>query len=398
MHALSGIRVIDVTHHISGPTCTMLLGDYGAEVLKIEPLDGEPLRAANVVNTGGQRSSFLAVNRNKQSITIDLRTPQGRDIVHDLVRAGDVFVENFRPGVAGRLGLDYATLSAINPRIVYCSITGFGGEGPCSSRPALDLVGQAMGGLMSITGEEGGEPLACGAPVADYLSGMHGLLGVLLALQARERTGRGQRVEANMLNAMASLMSLRLQQYWATGEELQPIGARHPQNTPWGVFKGGDGKRFVVAVSTRTFWERFCAALGRGDLTDHPDYAGNVGRRENRAALEAELQRWFATRDAAHWLAQLVAAGVPCSPVHAISDMLEDEQIRMNGILDSLPLAEGGSTPVVGPPVKLSETPGSIRRHSPLLGADTASVLRSLLGYSEEQLLAFAAQGAIRLP
>jgi crotonobetainyl-CoA:carnitine CoA-transferase CaiB-like acyl-CoA transferase len=395
--ALSGLRVIDITHHISGPTCTMLLGDYGAEVLKIEPLDGEPLREGNVVNTGGQRSSFLAVNRNKQSLTINLANEEGRRIVHDMVRASDVFVENFRPGVTARLKMDYDTLSAINPRLIYCSITGFGGEGPYSHRPALDLVGQAMGGLMSITGEAGAEPLACGAPVADHLSGLHGLIGILLALQARERTGRGQRVEANMLNAMASLMSLRLQQFWATGEELKPIGSRHPQNTPWGIFHSGDGKRFVVAVSTRVLWERFCQALERTDLTDHPDYASNVGRRDNRAALEAELERWFATRPLQHWVDRLVSAGVPCSPVNSMGDMLRDEQIRANGIIAEQPLVEGGSTPAVGPPVKLGETPGKIRSASPSCGADTERVLRGF-GYSEEQVQAFAAAGAIRLP
>ena len=394
--ALSGIRVIDITHHISGPTCTMLLGDYGAEVLKIEPLDGEPLREGNVVNTGGQRSSFLAVNRNKQSLTINLANEEGRRIVHEMVKASDVFVENFRPGVTERLKMDYETLSAINPRIIYCSITGFGGEGPYSHRPALDLVGQAMGGLMSITGEQGAEPLACGAPVADHLSGLHGLVGILLALQARERTGRGQRVEANMLNAMASLMSLRLQQFWATGEELKPIGSRHPQNTPWGIFHSGDGKRFVVAVSTRVLWERFCQAVERTDLTDHPDYASNVGRRDNRPALEAELERWFAARPLEHWITSLVAAGVPCAPVHSMGDMVRDEQIRANGILTEQPLAEGGSTPAVGPPVKLSETPGQIRSASPSTGADTASVLRGF-GYTEEQLQGLVAAGAIRL-
>ena len=395
--ALSGVRVIDLTHHISGPTCTMLLGDYGAEVLKIEPLDGEPLREGNVVNTGGQRSSFLAVNRNKQSLTINLASEEGRRIVHDMVKKSDVFVENFRPGVCERLKMDYATLAAINPRIIYCSITGFGSEGPYSSRPALDLVGQAMGGLMAITGEEGAEPLACGAPVADHLSGLHGLVGILLALQARERTGRGQRVEANMLNAMASLMSLRLQQYWATGEELVPIGSRHPQNTPWGIYHSGDGKRFVVAVSTRVLWERFCQAVERTDLTDHADYATNVGRRNNRAALEAELERWFANHPMQHWLDRLVAAGVPCAPVQSMGDMVEDAQIKSNGILTEQPLVEGGTTPVVGPPVKLSATPGRIRSPSPSCGADTARVLRGF-GYSEEQLQAFAKAGAIRLP
>ncbi len=397
MHALSGIRVIDLTHHISGPTCTMLLGDYGAEVFKIEPLDGEPLREGNVVNTGGQRSSFLAVNRNKQSLTINLASEEGRRIVQDMVKASDVFVENFRPGVAARLKMDYETLSAINPRLIYCSITGFGGEGPYSHRPALDLIGQAVGGLMSITGEAGAEPLACGAPVADHLSGLHGLVGILLALQARERTGRGQRVEANMLNAMASLMSLRLQQYWATGEALKPIGSHHPQNTPWGIFHSGDGKRFVVAVSTRVLWERFCQALERTDLVDHPDYGTNIARRDNRAALEAELERWFATLPLQHWIDRLADAGVPCAPVNSMGDMVGDAQIRANGILVEQPLVEGGSTQTVGPPVKLSETPGSIRSPSPSCGADTGRVLRSF-GYSDAQLQALAAAGAIRLP
>jgi len=395
MHALDGIRVIDVTHHISGPTCTMLLGDYGAEVIKIEPIEGEPLRAMNVVNTGGQRSTFLAVNRNKSSVSLDLRSEKGRAILLEMIRGADVFVENFRPGVAQRLGLGFDALAAVNPRLIYCSVNGFGSEGPYRDRPALDLILQAMGGVMSVTGEEGGEPLPCGAPVADHLSGLHGLLGILLALQARERTGRGQRVEASMLNAMVALLSLRLQQYWATGSDLKPLGSKHPQNTPWGLFKAAD-QPFVVAVSTQPFWQRFCRAIDRADLESHPSFARNVDRTTNRDALDADLGDWFRTRPRDHWLQRLIAAGVPCGPVNSIAELVNDEQVRLAGMLTQMTLATGETVPVVGPPVRLSDTPPSIRMPSPAMGSATRQVLAGM-GYAEDELDRLAAEGVIRM-
>ncbi|MBI3045073.1 MAG: CoA transferase [Betaproteobacteria bacterium] len=395
MNALDGIRVIDVTHHISGPTCTMLLGDYGAEVIKIEPLDGEPLRAMNVVNTGGQRSTFLAVNRNKSSVALNLRSDTGRAIVRDMIRDADVFVENFRPGVAERLGLDYSALSAINSRLVYCSINGFGSEGPYRNRPALDLIVQAMGGVMSVTGESGGEPLPCGAPVADYLSGVQGLLGILLALQARQRTGRGQRVEASMLNAMVSLLSLRLQQFWATGTDLAPLGSKHPQNTPWGLFNAAD-LPFVVAVSTQPFWKRFCGAIDRADLEQNALYANNVDRSANRDALDAELSTWFATKPRDYWLQRLIKAGVPSGPVNSIAGLVNDEQVRQSGMLMNMTLQTGETVPIVGPPVRLSDTPASIRLPSPVMGADTRRVMKTL-GYTDDEQRKLADEGVIKL-
>jgi len=394
MRALEGIRVLDLSHHISGPTCTMLLGDFGADVFKIEPIDGEPLRAMNVVNTGGHRSTFFAVNRNKRSIAIDLKTPEGQQIVRQMARSSDVVVENFRPGVAERLNVGYESLSQANPLLIYCAISGFGSSGPCADRPALDLVLQAMGGIMSVTGDAGGEPLPCGAPIADYLAGIHGALAILLALQARTRTGRGQKVEASMLTAMVSVLNLRLQQYWATGTDLEPLGSRHPQNVPWGHFHAAD-KPFVVAVSTQEFWRRFCKAIDRADLADNDLYKTNVARCANRNRLEDELARWFRTQPCAHWFDRLVEAGVPCGPVNSVANVVNDEQVRATGILEMVVMGNGERIPVVGPPVKLSETPGTVRTPPPAMAADTRAVLK-MFGYSDQQISDFAMAGVVQ--
>ncbi len=395
MKALEGIRVLDLTHHISGPTCTMLLADYGADVFKIEPIGGEPLRAMNVVNTAGHRSTFFAVNRNKRSIAIDLKTSAGQQIVRQMAKSIDVLVQNFRPGVAERLNIGYESLSSESPQLIYCAITGFGSTGPCAGRPALDLVVQAMGGIMGVTGDAGGEPLPCGAPIADYLAGIHGALAILLALQARTRTGRGQNVEASMLTAMVSVLNLRLQQYWATGTDLTPLGSRHPQNVPWGHFDAAD-KPFVVAVSTQEFWRRFCKAIERDDLAHNPLYTNNVARCANRKLLDGELAQWFRGKPCAHWLSRLVEAGVPCGPVNSIANLANDEQVRATGILEWIDAGGAGPIPVVGPPVKLGATPGAIRTAPPAIAADTREVLK-MFGYSDERIAEYAAAGVVQL-
>lgn len=367
----------------------MLLADFGAGVFKIEPIGGEPLRAMNVVNTAGHRSTFFAVNRNKRSIAIDLKTGEGQQILRHMAKSSDVLVENFRPGVAERLNVGYESLAQDNARLIYCSITGFGSAGPCADRPALDLVLQAMGGIMSVTGETGGEPLPCGAPVADYLAGIHGALAILLALQARAHTGRGQKVEASMLASMVSLLNLRLQQYWATGTDLKPLGSRHPQNVPWGHFHAAD-KPFVVAVSTQEFWRRFCNAIGRADLMDNDLYRTNVARCANRDVLEGELATWLRSQPCAHWLDRLVAAGVPCGPVNSVANVIDDDQVRATGILQTIQVPGGEAIPVVGPPVRLSETPGTVRTAPPAMAADTRAVLR-FFGYSDDRISELAA-------
>lgn len=375
--ALQGVRVIDLTHHISGPTCAMLLGDYGADVTKVEPIEGDPIRVMNVASMRGLKATFIAVNRNKRSIAVDLRDEAGRKLVQRMAAAADVLVENFRPGIADRMGLAYESLSALNPRLVYCSINGFGEQGGYRDRRALDIVVQAMSGMMSITGERGGAPLPCGAPVADHMSGHLGFMGVLLALQARERTGRGQKVCASMMSGALASMSLRLQHYWATGAELRPIGSEHEQSVPWGAYQAADGY-FVLAVSTQPFWARLCESIGRPDWAEHPDFATNAVRVANREKLQAELRAVFATRPRDYWVALLSEAGVPCGPVNSVADVVKDEHVLASGIIGQLPHPDGGTVPVVGPPVALSDTPGQLRRAPPALGEHTREILEEL--------------------
>jgi len=396
MGALTGIRVTDLTHHISGPTCTMYLGDYGAEVVKIEPMEGDPSRSMNVVNLGGQRASFFAVNRSKSSIAIDLRKQKGKDIVYEMVRKSDVFVENFRPGVAERLGLSYESLREVNPRLVYCSISGFGSTGPYHDRAALDVIMQAMGGVMSITGEVGGDPLPCGAPIADFIGGMQGIIGILLALQARERTGRGQKVEATMLNGMVSAMNIRLAQYWGTGVDLHPQGGGHAQQMPYGTFYAAD-KPLIIAITTQPFWSAFCECIDRIDLKANFSYITNAKRVENADELRAELNSWFGKRDRDHWLSKLVAAGLPCGPVNSVSELVSNEHVLATRAITSVPLKNGDSVPTVAPPIYLSETPGTLTKVTPSLSADAHAVLQNI-GLTDDEIEKLMGEEVVRRP
>jgi len=374
---LQGIRVIDLTHHAAGPMCTMLLGDYGAEIIKIEPPEGEAFRTSGTVRVKGEHVGFLALNRNKKSVVINLKTPEGRQQIEALIHTADVVVENFRPGTMKRLGLDYDRLVALNPRIVYAAISAFGATGARSNKQGLDVVLQAMSGLMSITGEPDREPLPAGAPVADILSGVVGALGIVMAVIARNRSGQAQKVELGMLDAMISLLSLRLQQVLAIGHDLTRMGSGHPQACPWDVFHAADGP-FVIAATRDEYWQRLCRAVGIPEYATREGYATIVDRVANRPKVNALLNGVFKTQPRAHWLKALDGADVPNGPLNSLSEAMADDTVRESGVMLEVDHPAGGTITTAGPPLKFNGSRGA-RQGPPGLGAHTAAVLAELL-------------------
>jgi len=370
---LTGVRVIDFTHHAAGPMCTMLLADYGAEVIKIEPPEGEAFRTSGTVRVDGEHVGFIALNRNKKSVVLDLKTPGGRAAVLKLIAGAQVVVENFRPGTMARLGLDYDKLLRVNPQLVYCGLSAFGSSGPYRDKQGLDVVLQAMSGVMSITGEPGGGPLPAGAPVADISSGVFGALGVVLGIMESRRTGKPQKVDIAMLDCMISLLNLRFQQVFATGEELSRLGAAHPQASPWDVFHASDGA-FVIAATRDEYWRSMCIGLGVPQFADDARFATIKARVANRVDVNALLSDIFRHKPRAHWLELLDAAQVPNGPVNTLADVMANDQVRHNETIASMNLPTGRAVRTIAPPIRINGR-RAIRNGPPALGADTETVL-----------------------
>lgn len=396
MAPLDGIRVLDFSHHVAGPVCTMILGDLGAEVFKVEPTSGEASRSGGTFTVGGEdglRTSFIANNRNKKSIAIDLKADDGRDIALNLAKRCDVVVSNFRPGTMARLGLDYEYLRELNRRLIYCGISAFGDSGPYQNKHGLDIVLQAMGGLMSLTGDErGGGPVPAGAPVADFVSGVFGALGVLAALQERHVTGLGQRVKLSMLDTVASMLGVRFQQYFATKEDIPPLGSGHPQACPWQTFMAQDAP-FVLAVNTDEFWQKLCRAIERPDLAKDPRFLTNAGRVANQDTLVPELDRWFRQRPRRHWTERLDDEGVPAGPIYRLSDVVSDPQAQVNGTFAELQ-TDIGRIPTVSLPVSFSASPDVPLNAPPSLGEHTDATLISI-GYSSDDVAGLRRRGVV---
>jgi formyl-CoA transferase len=314
--ALEHLTVIDMTQVMAGPSCCQLLGDLGADVVKVEPVGtGDHTRQSlGQRMPHGESSAFLAVNRNKRSIALDLKQEAGRDAFYRLVRGADVLVENFRPGVTKRLGVDYPALSAINDRLIYASISGFGQTGPYASRPGYDLIAQAMSGLMSVTGDAAGEPAKCGVPVADLSAGLYCAVGILTAYIVRERTGRGQYIDTSLYEAALALSVWETAELWSTGHVPRPLGSAHRMSAPYQALRTRDGHVTVGANNPR-LWQRLCQALGREDLLSDPHFTTNADRMANRKALAAELETVLKKRDTDEWVALLLDVGVPAGPL-----------------------------------------------------------------------------------
>ncbi|RMF88484.1 MAG: CoA transferase [Nitrospinota bacterium] len=382
--ALEGIRVLDFTEVLAGPFCAMLLGDMGADVIKVErPGRGDGVRG-NDPFVQGESYPFTMVNRNKRSITINLKHPRSREILEPLIRQADIFIENFRPGTMERLGLGYDAVSALNPRIIYCSISGFGQTGPYRQRGGFDLIAQAMGGLMSVTGEPGGPPTKAGYPVADLGTAMFGVYGILSALYAREKTGVGQHIDVSLFETTIAWSVWHAARYFGSGEIPGPLGSAHPLNAPYQAFQTRDSY-IVIAAITQEMWEKLCRLLEREDLITDPRFREANDRLRNIQVLAPILQERFLTRTAEEWLAELTRLGIPCGPINTLDKVFADPQARARGMVAELDQPLAGKIPTVGFAAKLSRTPAQIWRHAPLLGEHTREILLSL-GYSEEQI------------
>jgi crotonobetainyl-CoA:carnitine CoA-transferase CaiB-like acyl-CoA transferase len=392
MTPLSDIFVLDLTRVLSGPYCTMMLADMGARVIKIEqPRKGDDTRAWGPPFLGSESAYFLSVNRNKESLTLDFKHPDGRAILNRLIAKADVIVENFRPGAMARLGLDYPSLAADHPRLIYCSISGFGQSGPRRREPGYDAVMQAEGGLMSITGDGDGPAYRLGVAIADIVSGMFAAQGVTAALFARERTGRGQAVDIAMLDSVAALLTYQAGIYFATGAAPPRLGNRHPTIAPYETFAAADGD-FVLAAGNDELWRRFCTVAG---LELGERFATNRQRVSLYDELRPILADRLKTRSRASWIEALTAAGVPCGSVRDLGELFSDPQIAARHMTEEVLHATVGSLQVLGTPLKLSDTPASVRTAPPTLGQHTAAILTDDLQVTPAGVEALRAGGII---
>jgi crotonobetainyl-CoA:carnitine CoA-transferase CaiB-like acyl-CoA transferase len=395
--ALKGIRVLDFSHALAGPYCTLLLSDYGAEVYKLEPRSGDMGRGWGPPFAGGEAYFFLGLNRGKRGICIDLKHPEGIDLCLKLIDRMDVLIENFRPGAMDRLGLGYDAMHKRNPRLIYCSISGYGQNGPARDEAAMDLVVQSSSGLLSITGTEDGESVRCGYGVTDVTAGLFSVIGILLALRARESTGIGQYVDVSMLDSMISTMSSNYMSYLGSGDVPSPMGTAFPTVVPYRVFHTKD-RAVAIAVGSEKLWSAFCCAIERPDLERHPDYATNAERIRNRETLEPLLEKVFRTRSEAEWIARLQAAGIPASVVRNFEEVAEHPQSAIRRMFPELDHPTAGRHRVTGTPVKLSETPGKPGEPAPLLGQHTHDILKELLRLDRATFDSLAKKGIVYEP
>ncbi len=390
--ALDGVKVIDCTHFLAGPFCTMLLGDMGADVIKIEkPNGGDDTRRAGPPFVNGESAAFLGINRNKRSIVLDLKSAAGVEIVRRLVRDADVFVQNLRPGTLERLSLGYEEVHALNPALVYCTVSGYGTTGPYKDRPNFDLIAQGMSGLMSVTGHPGGPPTKIGVPITDLNAGMYAAYGVLSAYVSRLRTGEGQQVDTSLLEAGIAYTFGESAVFFESGRVPGPIGSAHPLAAPYQALATSDG--YVnVGAPNQANWERLCEVIGRLDLLEDARFASNAARVENRDALIGAMQPTFAGRTTAEWIKAMEAAGIPCGPIKDMAEVYADAQVIARDMMLEMEHPVAGTVRNIGFPVKLSATPPVVQRPAPTLGQHTEEVLAEH-GYSQDEIVAFRDTG-----
>jgi crotonobetainyl-CoA:carnitine CoA-transferase CaiB-like acyl-CoA transferase len=392
---LDHITVLDFTRVLSGPYCTMQLADMGARVIKVEqPGKGDDTRAWGPPFVNGESAYFLSINRNKESLTLDLKHPGASRLLDALLAKTDVLVENFRPGAMSRLGLGHEQLAGRFPRLVYCSISGFGQTGPRRSEPGYDAVVQAEGGLMSITGAADGQPFRLGVAISDIVSGMFAAQGIAFALLARERTGVGQLVDVGMLDATAALLTYQAGIYFATGSTPGRLGNRHPTIVPYETFEASDGD-FVIAVGNDEQWRRFCSSVGLESLAFDERFETNRARIAHYTALRPLLAEKLRTRTRAEWVGDLRGAGVPCGSVRDVAEVLQDPQLQARGMIQQVEHAIAGAMRVTGVPIKLSQTPGSVRTPPPALGEHTAAILSTDLELDQADIDRLRAAGVL---
>lgn len=396
--ALDGIRVVDLTRNLAGPYCTMLLGDQGADVIKVEGApNGDPTRRQSYPRVGDQNSAFLAANRNKRSVAIDLHRPEGIALVRELVAHADVFIENFRPGVTTEMGLSWDDLRVVNPRLVYCAVSGWGEDGPYASRPAYASTAEALGGVMSVTGERDGEPVKVGVSIVDNLTGVFAKDAITSALFARERTGVGQKVEVSLLESTVAILSMSAYAYLLGGVVARRTGSEHGFVIPWKCFRTKDGY-FVVTAGSQIQWGKLLAALDCPELTEDARFSTVEGRVANRSALYELLDRIFVERSNAELFAAMIREGAAGCPVNSIDQVFTDPQVLHRQMLQSVVHTSLGEIPQVGHAQKFSGTPADIRLAPPLLGEHTDQVLSDLLGYDRATLDGLHAQRIVLGP
>ena len=391
---LQDIKVIDFSQILAGPFCTMLLADMGADVVKIEkPNGGDDTRRYGPPFIEGESAAFLTLNRNKRSIVLDLKSEQGIAIVRRMLEDADVMIHNFRPGVVDRMGLAYEDVSALNPAIVYCTVSGFGTTGPYSSRAGFDLVAQGMSGLMSINGFPGAPPAKVGVPMADLNTGMFCAYGILTAYINRLTTGQGQHVDASLVESGIAYTLYESATYFATGEVAGPLGSAHRMIAPYQAFATQDGY-INIGAANQNNWERMCRAVGREDLLDDDRFASNPERMVSIDALTPIMEETFRTQTTAHWVEVLENAGVPCGPIYNIEQVYADPHVQSREMSVKLEHPKSGSIRNIGVPVKLSDTPGSVRTPAPLLGQHSDEVLAQY-GYANGDIAVFRDAGVL---
>ncbi|MBI2368958.1 MAG: CoA transferase [Deltaproteobacteria bacterium] len=392
---LDGLIVLDLTRILAGPHCTMTLGDMGAEVLKVEvPGRGDDTREWGPPFVNGTSAYFLSVNRNKKSLTLNLKAPKGLQIFKALVKRADIVVENFRPGTMEDLGIGYETLRELNPGLIYCAVSGFGHTGPDRLRPGYDVVVQGESGVMSLTGFPDGPPLKVGISVADLVAGMLAVQGILLGLVARATTGRGQMVDVALHDGMVSLLTYQAGIYFATGQSPGRMGNQHPTIAPYETFPTKDGY-MILAVGNDSLWARFCEAVGLEGLAADPRFAINSLRVQNRPALCALIEERLRARTTREWIRLLDQAGVPCGSIKTVGEVLSDPQVVAREMVVEMDHPTAGKIRVTGVPVKLSATPGVVRLPPPLLGQHTDEILGRLLNYNPDEVVRLRREGVI---
>jgi len=392
---LGGVRVLDLSRILAGPVCTMSLGDLGADVIKVErPGVGDDTRSWGPPFAGGESAYYLCCNRNKRSVEIDLTNPAGAGLVRDLAGLSDVLVENFKPGLMKRFGLDYETLHEVNPRLVYCSVSAYGQDGPYRDRPGYDMVLSAVGGLMWITGEQDGKPCKVGVAITDVITGVQALGAILASLYWRERSGRGQYIDCSLLDVQVAALANIASSYLVAGKEAQRWGTAHESIVPYQVFDAKD-RPIAVAVANQKLWTSFCKVVGREEWIDDPRFASNPKRVENRDALLPLIAEVMARRTCDEWVDLLARGEIPCGPVNNMQSLFADPQVLHRRMAVEVMHPIIGTLRLTGIPIKYSDTPATIRRPPPLLGEHTDEVLEELLGHRPAAIADLRRRGAI---
>jgi crotonobetainyl-CoA:carnitine CoA-transferase CaiB-like acyl-CoA transferase len=390
---LDGVRVIDFTQVLAGPYGSSLLGDFGADVIKVEPLGGEPFRSIDNLIAPGESGYYYGINRSKRAMTLNLKHPDVREIVERLVQGADVVVVGFRPSAVAKIGIDFQTLSAINPRLVYCSLTAFGDTGPLTAEPGMDIVVQALSGVMALTGEPDQPPVKTGPSIADFTGAFLVVTAVLAGLRVRDRDGIGQQVSVNLLDGQIAMLANFITPYFLNKEPIRRAGGGHPQVVPYQVFEATGGS-MVVACLNDTFWAPLCRGIGHEELIDDPRFATNPVRAANRAELIPFLEGLFASGTRVEWLARLRSHGVPCAPVNELEDALTQPQVVHNGTLTELNHPVYGNYVVPSNPIKMSATPPRPRGYVPAVGEHTRAILAEL-GFGPSEIDKFEAAGVV---